>query len=431
MLLVRRLSKSVHCCQRIELASMQHPPPLPVRLNRHLRRSFVWHGTGRLLGVCLLAVATLGAEAAEPRLQEIRSALEHFTRSIERLDGRQAIVFLPRDKISRAPDEALIMEDMRIETEFKVDFIHDRTALNDNRTWYYREISPEQFSNEGLLSRFNGETSFSLHTTPGREPLPADAPALPKFLPNVPYVLVIGPRDQTKGKHCVWEFAGLPCPGPNLTLAAIVNADDARIVQKRKVDGVDCIEIAATALEYDIVAALDPNASWLPRSYHATRKGKGFKYEQIVSEFQQFPVAGSDERIWFPTKGRRSIDMGDMILRLDLILMDLHVNSPMVKEDFEIDIESLPPGVQVQKPGGTSHTGGRKDLFLEMDKAVDETTHYMRSVIQKSREKALPESQPVRVSTPRNGLVPAAIAAVSIVLLLAGIRLALKHSRAS
>lgn len=388
-----------------------------------------WHVLAILAVLLWPSYTTNGADHD---LGNIRSELSRYTRLIETLQGRQVVAY-KRDTISRAPGAPLVMEDLKCETEFKVDFLNSRTSLVENRSWYYREISPEPFSVQGEVSRYDGEISYALHMTPGHQPLPQNPPIPSAFPPNFPYTLLIsgkGQKDQTADYHNIWRLAGLPCSGPNVSLAAALSAPDARILQKRNVDGVECVEVAATVGEWSIQASLDPTASWLPRHYFAARthdpSGKRFTYEHTVTAFQLVPVHESGDRIWFPSKGLRVIPQAPV--HLEMTLIDLEVNAPMKKADFEVDVAALPPGVQVRGPSSTTYTGNRKDLFDSIDRAIDEKTRAMLSIIEGSRGQSVPPSRPIRVHTATTPLaVSTFIALGSVIALLIGIRLALKR----
>jgi hypothetical protein len=319
------------------------------------------------------------ASAADPTVEEIRAALVRYTTVIETLRGKQIIMY-QRSKVPRAPDGPVIMEDLRLETDFKTDFVHGRTSLAENRSWYYRDISPDPYTSDGQISCFNGKAHFALHVTPGRQPLPDGAQFVGDFPRNAPYVLMITPRDHTSENHLAWQLAGLPCSGPRVTWAQMLEASDARVGKRRMVLGAECVEVSATVAGFRIEAALDPEAGWLPREYRATPEGLRSSYEQTVREFKQFPIHGTDEKIWFPVKGRRNIRMGaDTLASVDITVSELQVNVPMEKNEFEVDLEKLPPGVQVHSSGRVRYTGGRKDLFDAIDKAVDERSAAMQA----------------------------------------------------
>lgn len=378
--------------------------------------------------VCLVATSANQAEGADPTLNDIRSAVDRFTRTIERLQGTHVQTYQNSGKASRS-NGAVVMEDLRVETDFKVDFVHGRTALVENRTWYYRNVSAEPFSAQGMLMRFNGETNYGLHTVPKHPPL-EHSRAPQHAMPGAPFTLVVGGTDQTSTPHHIWYLAGLPCSGPNVTLAAVLNTKEARIGKKKVVDEVECVQLFATVSGWTIEAALDPNASWLPRRYQATRPGNGFKYEHSTTEFKQFPIAGSDESIWFPAQGSRLV-LADVPTHVNLTLLDLAVNVPMAKEEFEIDIATLPDGVRVHGLPGVNYTGGRKDLFDAVDQEIAEESQQIKAIREKTlRQTAAQPESPVRVRSKSFwSAVPIVVAAVSLIALLFGVRLAVRVIR--
>jgi hypothetical protein len=368
--------------------------------------------------------------AAEYSLPEIRAAVEQYANSIETLQGRQRVIFRWEGPIDRSPGAVLVMEDLTVDTDFKVDLVHGRTSLLDSRTWYYRDISAEPFALEQPTS-FDGETSYHLARTVSRSPL------LSKMPLNAPFRLIIGPKDGTEVHHRVWRLAGLPCAGPQVSLAAILSAADARITGGRTIDQHECAEITATSGAFRIEASLDPDASWLPRRYSVYYQSSTASpsepeipdIEEFVTEFKQFPVDASDKSIWFPVRGRHKAHKGATVV--DLELNDLRINVPLAKAEFQIDPATLPPGVRVETPTGLTYTGGREDLWKELDAQIDEETNEMDAIIAKSRG-AAPKSEsaaPVRVERKSVGTWTAIVMGlVSLATVIAGIRLAWKRS---
>lgn len=379
-----------------------------------------------VLGVAML-IPAVKMDASDIRLNEIRMELEASTRLIESLAGHQVAIHRTTGPISRAPKAPLIMEDLRIDTEFVLDLLQDRSAVTENRKWFYRELSDEPFSNNGSQTRYDGTQCYGLITTPGVKPalLDADGAGLPSVPANAPYQLVIGPADQTRSKHLIRSLAGMPCSGMDLSLAAVISTESAKILKTDLVDGVKCVHVSVQAVGRTLDAALDPNAGWLPRTYETRPQATGFRYRHRVTEFQQFPVPGTDKFVWFPVRGVRSIFEGDrQICEVELTLEDLRVNPNPDPKEFRIDIGSLPPGVQVHSPEGISYTGDARDAFQKVDAAIEASTELMIGLLQKSRGQ-VPLESPVRVrSRPYSVTYPVIVAVASILLLIIGIRIA-------
>ena len=342
--------------------------------------------------ICLgILFVVAPAIADEPSIEQIRFALDQFTRRVERLQGKQIVRFVNQSSKTRAANAPLIMEDLRVESDFKLDRVNKLIRMTESRRWYYRDISDEPFSNTGSIYSFDGEAGYTLRTTPGRPPLPPGT-TYPAFAHNAPYRLIINLRkDPTEGFHYAWALAGLPCPGPNLTLAEILQSDQVRVGKTRRVAGLDCVPVTINHLDWIIEAALDPTVGWLPRSYQTTLGDLGRKSHFKVSEFRKVPVKDGGEPLWFPTKGTKTLWSNDQGTQMELSLINLEVNGPLERRDFQFDLKSLPPGVKVEGPGGISYTGNRKDLFQAVTKAIDATDEIEQSILNKSRSQLVPE----------------------------------------
>jgi hypothetical protein len=221
----------------------------------------------------------------------------------------------------------------------------------------------------------------------------------------------------------IWRMAGLPCAGPGVSLASILNAPDAQITGERVIETARCIDVAASVGEWQIQASLDPNVSCLPRRLTTTHASNPTQpnFQQEILEFGQFPDPKTNEPLWFPTSGRET-DLGT--IHVEIRLERLSVNTPMTKADFQLDLESLPPGVRIESKSGTTYTGGAKEQWAELDRQMDEKTELMRNLIRQSRGDSRRLAGPVAALRPSNvSWIAILCGVVSTLILLIGIRL--------
>ncbi len=402
-----------------------------VRNNRVYDLSCVHFRFWKSVAFCLFVALFVGdscgryVAALDFSIEEIRDSVHKYTQKIETLDGRMQIIFQTK-AFKRVPSAPLVMEDLTIDTDFKVDLFHGRTFLATDRTWYYREISDSPFSVEHL-DTFDGEAGYHLERTLKVSPVTSRLPL------NFPYTLAVGVKDGTTVHRVISRLAGLPIPGAMVSLAAVLGSPEARITGKRTIDGHRCVDVSGGAGAWRVDASLDPSVSWLPRRLVAayqssTAPSTAPTFDLQTTEFGQFETGVPNDVVWFPVRGRE-IHMG--ATTVDLILNELRINTPMSKEQFKVDRTALPDGVRVETPSGTTYTGGREDLWVAMDKLVDEKTAVMQAIIEKSRGPAtnnrpLPPMQAVTESG--GGVMPTIVGISSVVLIVIGIWLGRKPS---
>lgn len=363
------------------------------------------------------------ATAEEVTLADIRATLDRYTRDIETLTGRQRTAFQTRKPVSRLRGGSLVMEDLTIETDFKIDFVHRRTSLAGTKTWYYREISNDPFAVDEL-TMFDGEVGFDLSRTLKQVPIPSKMPL------NAPFRLGISRTDGTQGSQSVIRLAGLPICGALVSLAAALSAPDTKIIGQQIIDNQRCVNVEVIIGSYHIEASLDPAVSFLPRRLAVIDPVDKTQriFDQSVSEFRQFPNAGSNESFWFPVRGR---EVHTGTTTVDLELLALTINPPLTIAESQIDPATLPPGVRIDKDGKMEFTGDRKDLWQELDRLDTEESQTMDAIIDKARigNPTVP-TMPVRVpqrSDSGSNSMALVIGLVSLILLLVGLRLRWKQ----
>lgn len=352
-------------------------------------------------------VCVQSAMGVEPTLEDIRAVVIRHADSIQTMEGKQEAKSTS-DRSGTHSFDLLAQDDPTVVTEFKYDRVNNRTYLIESKTWFNRIVSQESFQISGEISSFDGQLGYHLTKTLASSPFESEVP------PNVPIRLRIHSTDETRASHTgVWNLAGMPCAIlSHATLAYLLGRHDARIMGNSNINGHQCVKVAIGNGNQNELH-LDPSASYLPRRISSIG--------HEVLEFQQFWTPNG-ESIWFPSHGR----IGSTELRL----LNIRFNSPMSEEDFRINPEELPDGVQVHAPNKSFYSGGREDLWQKLEGAM--TAYYMKLKleIEKKRPSSPTTSVPVAVAKEFDWLVFCYIVVAAIVITI-GLRRARKQREPS
>ena len=358
--------------------------------------------------------------AAPPDLNTVRAAVSFYHDSIRSMEGRFESRIVPTEKWVHRPG-SLVMEDCRAFIEFRADNVHGWTRFDETESFTYSWLSKTEPMVSHSISCFDGDRPYNLTHTLVKSPIPARVP------PGVPVMLGISGTDQTAPVFGPWYFAGLRFHSePGQSLASCFQRNLVSIDGEEAVDGVNCVMISANTGFLDYKMWLDPNHDYLPRKQtYGPQGGTPGEYRTlVVLEFEQFDD-GSGNLRWFPKKAVARAEQ----MEYPIEIVELRLNVECRKEEFRIDPESLPPGVEVvdDLKGIRSVTGGRDDLYKELKGLRDEQDGIMEAKLAASRSAdtmATPstgDGNPVRVEPRSDNWTAFFLATAGCVFVVAGL----------
>jgi hypothetical protein len=352
-----------------------------------------------LLGLAFAIFAITGPLLrANDELATARAALAYFSSSIESLHGRYTFKF-GKSKLPPRPG-AVKMEQMVDEREFVFQPQTGRLYVNEMSSWIYSRISKTERFSHRTIRAYDGEQYHALMHTATTSPMPGDIPR------EQPFNLNIFGANQSDVYFEPWHWAGLPAremPGP---LSAILSLKTAAYSGEEKIDGVVCqrFDVLEGARLYSVW--LDPAHGWLPRSQEyrpyqgslkATKRAEA-KVAFRTHEFRQFSDREGTIRLWFPARGEAVTRIGTKSFEL----VDLTLNAPIDLGQFRIDPKTLPDGVRVTYDGGRPGfvTGGRKDLYDQIDALMTRKTAVMDQILRPEELRGQDSPPQVRATPP-------------------------------
>ena len=372
-------------------------------------------GSRRWLASSLLAFVALplvGPSAVAQDLDAARAALDFYTTSIVALEG-EWVTHLG----GKYSPGTLVMEDMTLRQEFSVDLQRNRVRLDELKTWKYSKISPDKEFSVRKLTVFDGHRTQTLLRTEEKGPLPSSIP------PDVPHKLHVFNRDTTNIHYFPWIVAGLRTRiGP--PLAVLLRDAGVKSEGTESVSGAPCWRFSLPA--HQATVWLDPENDFLPRRfvYGAGRA----KREIDVHDFQQVVDSRHSEKRAFPAKGH--VTSGDDFQDFEISRVTLNPSLP--ESDFQIPESSLPDGVIIVEEGKpTRYSGDRKDLFQQVEAEVDKLSVTKKKLLGIDKP-ASATANPVRVPPQQTSWhLPSLISAVSLLLILIGVRKLRRSKRPS
>lgn len=375
----------------------------------------------RTLCVFLIAVMQHRFLCAEPpNLNTVRAAVSFYHDSIRSMEGRFESRIVPTEKMVHRPG-SLVMEDFRHSIQFRADIVHGWTRFDDTHSFIYSWLSDTERMVSHSINCFDGDRPYNLTHTLVKSPVPARVP------PGIPIMLGMSGTDQTASIFGPWYFAGLRFHGePGQNLASCFQRNLVSIDGEESVDGVNCVVISANTGFLDYKMWLDPNHDYLPRKQtYGPQGGTPGEYRTlVVHEFEQFDD-GSGNLRWFPKKAVAHAEQ----MEYPIEIVELRLNVECRKEEFRIDPESLPPGVEVvdDLKGIRSVTGGRDDLYKELKglrEEQDAIMHAKLAASQSATTAATPsigDGNPVRVEPRSDNWMTYFVAAAGGLFVVAGL----------
>lgn len=338
-----------------------------------------------IAGVLLLAIAGLVLKVTPrpkfvnselPDLKTVAAAVMFYHASIRSMEGRFESSMTPAPKLpARAVDVVTEdIKDSRSSVVFRTDIAHGWAHIDQTRSFILSGLSKTQRLVVREILSFDGRKSYTLHHTLAESPVPAHVP------PNVPHELsIMGGSDPTHSNFGPWNFAGLRLSdGPQESLASLFQCNLVTIGGEESVDGVQCVVISVNtdARAGALRMWLDPHHDYLPRKQLYVSPGGNAKSERkrtlVVKRFEQYDD-GSGNLRWFPKEGVVHTAGGDWSVEL----VELRLNVDCRKEQFAIDPETLPPGINVHDSKGVWVTGGRDDVYRELKQLMAEQDQIM------------------------------------------------------
>lgn len=322
----------------------------------------------RRLSIGVLTIAVLigplqEGMATDLTLKELAAARVFYESSIEQIQGRFTLRFVPTRGVTHAPT-ALVMEDLLLDISFAVDIEGDAWRYEEVKSWLYTDISrTDRFQVRTVRTSAENKHQTLLYTM-AKDPLPSDVPA------DAPHKLHYYAESRAEAAFSPVHFAGIPVRTINQSIGELLKSASAKVEGSEEVAGAKCVRVNVTApAGARLRFWLDPARDFLPRRQELGATSAGEATITIESsEFQQFPDMAGGERRWFPTKGRV---LSDGVEDREWEITDLQINPGLSKSSFLIDPASLPPGVAVRGDGrGGWYTGNRQDLFEEIERKV-------------------------------------------------------------
>jgi hypothetical protein len=375
---------------------------LPESRSRMARRFPAWRLAGVAAALAVGAVARRDACGADqlPDLETIRAAAEFYSQNIKTLEGRYV------RKVTRVPGMPLgmIARDHRAETIFRTDLAKRRIYLDERESYYLPGRDSAQLRFEIHVVNFSdGARTAHLMYSHVVSPAETEVP------PDMPMWLNFSVRDDIGDRYLPWDFTGLRLIEMG-SLSAVLRNPMTRVEGLEVVGGTQCVRVALTFENTrPVVAWLDPARDFLPMRIELWRAaGEPKRLHRLdVLQFERFSDAAGGADVWFPTKTRAQSWIDELT---DMETFDLRINAPIDPAHLSMRIEDLPDGVQVNDwspGGGTSYTGGRKDLWDERKRLFDEEDARLKVMLDEA-----PRSPPVNTSD--SGVPVPAVAVPSV-----------------
>ncbi|RLT07974.1 MAG: hypothetical protein DWI22_08795 [Planctomycetota bacterium] len=372
---------------------------------------------------CILFVPG-GLQAQQlPSLDVIEKAVTFYADSISTLEGKFEHRVISRGKSPGGPD-VIKMEDRINETTFLADVVHGWRKLDETGSWLYSWYSTDQKFVDRSVQYFDGNKACALTHHFLESPVDVEIPA------GAPMFLNMQPHDLTDPVFGPWFFSALQLRGlSGRGLASLFQEKVVTLDGEEEIDGARCVRITGRIQGRIYQFWLDPDRDYLPRKQVFGPESKEYEQQMLVKGFKQFDD-GSGNLRWFPTSGVAITDFSQHPYEL----LELKLNPVLTQDQFMINPETLPPGVQVHEMDGKKWVvGGRQDLFEQLEKQRDKQDEMMEERLHKARGAIVTskkgEPEVVRVTEETFPWIQIAMFCAGAILIGIGVRTWFAHRR--
>lgn len=318
-----------------------------------------WCLAAAVIGSAVLIYLTLVDIENDKKLATIRAAVEDYASHIKSLEGQYEMAFTANGQYAGSNESMTV--------DFAADLTKQRMIHDEHRV----QSSPKSPAITRRTRRLDAENALLTFT-------PRDGAAQTDW--GEPHTLYTQRRTNPKGST-LWHLAGLAARHQavgglaRLWSSATENwGGDAKYEGKEQMNGALCERVTIRFPGGCVRLWLDPARDYLPRRQEFIKIADGNSGKSTTDvidsfEFAKYHDAEADVMRWFPSRGR---DQWKSIETAEYVLKQLTINPPLDDKRFQVDIASLPDGVQVidnQSAGGTSYTGDRRDLWEARERA--------------------------------------------------------------
>ena len=320
-----------------------------------------WCLGAAVLGAAVLIYVTLVDIENEKKLAALRAAVEACAASIRTLEGRYEATSITIGQSA--------IDKQHLTVEFAVSFTTSQSILDERKL----EVSPKDPAlarRSRRIDAANGTLTF----------LSTDLRAAPTDW-GQPHWFV-GHQNSQNRASTLWHLAALATPASGVTNPGLVRlwslatenwGGDAKYEGTEKVNGARCERVTIRYPDRRVTFWLDPEHDYLPRRQEfidlapAGKPGKTTTNLIETFEFAGYRDVESGDTRWFPARGR---EQWHGVQVIEYHVKDLTINPTLESGRFQIDIDSLPDGVQTAGAvGHPAFTGDRRDLFEAREEA--------------------------------------------------------------
>jgi len=315
--------------------------------SRRVTRRFVGRSAVVII-VCVLACIIVRDVRTAKKLRLIAAAANDYATNMQSFAGRF--------ETSCHGSAQGISQDAEKKCDFVVDTAHNSFLLD---SW----VSVNFSAFPGTTFRFRDVTAtdgvWDRHLTYSRRAPQSDGDDW-----GEPHVLTMDHVRSTLPQAGPWYLIGLIPIGHTTNLAE--QFENAALYGKFRYDGAEvmhdalCERVTIDLGTGPLTFWLDPACGYLPR-----RQQLAERTLIDVFEFQEFTDETSRVTRWFPSRGR--YDCGGFVT--EIVVKELKMNPAVDAKTFQIDVATLPDGVQVIEIHNNRmmYTGGREDLWKAHD----------------------------------------------------------------
>lgn len=310
----------------------------------------------------------------EDMLQTARQKLREYAETLRTISGTHIVQkhVVPGATRRRNPASK---EQIRLEGEVKIDLARGAFARREVESWVYPDVSPQPFRLRRYVT-FDGRVSTSLVSTFLDCPLESDLER------DRPYLLIRQRGSRLEVGDNISRWAGLRIHPYGITLAEALSSQMAGYVGPVDISGVPCRKFLAEIGDVELEADLDPQLDFLPRRLELRRTDTPEKPYYVLEtlEYRRFPDRAGGER-YFPSHGTLR---NSEHLWTEVKLVDGRLNEELTIADFQIDEETLPPGVRIDMGGQPSRfTQDDPETFARLDRGVDAVSEQISAAWEK------------------------------------------------
>lgn len=335
--------------------------------------------------IAVISLLRTDSHAADAEIERIVAAIEDYSRQINTLQGTYDLTMTSHLDESKLGPRGLVRRDMRDVVQFSADVRDGRIAIEKTSWFRYPDVSPDLWELRSK-SGFDGTRSYDLSFTSKEAPFKELGPD-----PDVPFRMAFVGTNPTFGGLHLLDWTGLRVPPmfPSKNLAGLCRTARLSLGTGQTIAGQLMPQLILEDGVYALEVTVDPNYGYIPRAIRVLGISKDLKdpakrparTTMEVLEYMEVKDSSSGGRVWFPLRGT-----GKSLMDYEFLVREMVLNPSLEPSTFQVDVDSLPPGVLVEGDGPNRYyTGDAKELWEFRKKKYSDRSQRIEEILKAKR----------------------------------------------